>query len=124
MDIRTEHVTLHVSDGTAMSAYVARPGSASASAGLLVFQEAFGVNSHIRNVAERFAREGCLSIAPELFHRTPPGFEGSYTDFGAVRAHMAALTIDGLLADFRAAHDWLKAQRADLPIAAIGYCMG
>jgi carboxymethylenebutenolidase len=123
MEIRTEHVNLNVGDGSAMRAYVARPTGA-ASAGLLVFQEAFGVNSHIRNVTERFAREGYLSIALELFHRTGPGFEGSYTDFPAVRTHMAALTIDGLLGDFRAAHDWLKAQQSDLPVAAIGYCMG
>jgi dienelactone hydrolase len=50
-------------------AYVSRP-SGTPKAGLIVFQEAFGVNPHIRDVADRFAREGYLAIAPELFHRT------------------------------------------------------
>jgi carboxymethylenebutenolidase len=109
-----------------MRAYVARPGGVGASVGLLVFQEAFGVNSNIRNITERFAREGYLAIAPELFHRTGPGFEGRYDDFPTVRAHMAAMTLDGMLADFRAAFDWLKAQSsgADFSTAAVGFCMG
>ena len=77
-----EKVELAVADGTRMAAYVARPEHGGPHPGLLVFQEAFGVNHHIRNVTERFAAEGYVAIAPELFHRTaPPGFEGSYTDF-------------------------------------------
>ena len=53
---------------------VARPEGAPR-AGLIVFQEIFGINSHIRDITERFAREGYLAIAPELFHRTGPGFD-------------------------------------------------
>src|SRR5579862_2616685 len=85
MEIRTQHVDLAVSDGSSMRAYVAAPAEGSA-VGLMVFQEAFGVNAHIRDVTERFAREGYLAIAPELFHRTGPGFEGRYDDFTAVMA--------------------------------------
>ncbi len=80
---KTEYVTLSVSDGTSMRAYVAHP-EGKPRAGLLVFQEAFGVNAHVRDVTERFAREGYLSISPELFHRTAPGLEAGYTDFPAV----------------------------------------
>ncbi len=96
-------------------------------AGLLVLQEAFGVNGHIRNVARRYADLGFTAIAPELFHRTAPaGFEAAYTDFDSVREHMGALTPRGLAADMRAAYEWLAgdAQIAPARIAAVGYCMG
>ena len=123
MNPQTEYATLSASDGTSMRAYVARP-SGTARAGLLVFQEAFGVNAHIRDVTERFAREGYLAIAPELFHRTAPGLEAGYTDFGAVMPHLQALTDAGLSADIQAAHKWMQGAGKGLPIGAIGYCMG
>jgi len=120
----TERVTLNVADGGTMSAYVARPRRA-ATAGMLVFQEAFGVNAHIRSIADRFAELGLVAIAPELFHRTGPGFEGSYTDFERVRPHTSALTRDGLNADIDAAYAWLQAQGLDAArCAAVGFCMG
>ena len=74
MNNQNEYVSLSVADGTAMRAYISRPSDAPRG-GLIVFQEAFGVNAHIRNVTDRFAGEGYLSIAPELFHRTAPGME-------------------------------------------------
>ncbi len=80
-EIATQRVTLQVADGTSMNAYTARPAEEGKFPGMLVFQEAFGVNAHIRDITERIAREGYVAIAPELFHRTGPGFEGSYTDF-------------------------------------------
>src|ERR1700685_4759647 len=107
MTSRTEYVTLSVSDGTSMRASVARPAAAPKAA-LIVFQEAFGVNSHIRDLAERFAGEGYLAIAPELFHRTAPGLEAGYTDFNAVMPHMQALRDPSLEADMRATWDWLR----------------
>src|SRR5512135_2809806 len=85
------YVELSVTDGTTMSAYVARPAGGGRHPGLLVFQEAFGVNAHIRDVTERFAREGYLAISPELFHRTAPGLEAGYTNFAEVMPHMQAL---------------------------------
>ncbi|HEY1239113.1 MAG TPA: dienelactone hydrolase family protein [Bryobacteraceae bacterium] len=123
MSAQTEYVTLSVSDGTSMRAYVARPAG-NARAGLIVFQEAFGVNPHIRDVTERFAGQGYLAIAPELFHRTAPGFEGSYTDFPAVMPHMQKLTDAGLTADTQAAFEWMKKEAKGQAIGAIGYCMG
>jgi carboxymethylenebutenolidase len=126
MDVHTEYVTLAVSDGTSMRAYVARPTNPAASRGLMVFQEAFGVNAHIRDVTERYAREGYLAIAPDLFHRTAPGFDGRYDDFPSVMEHLKALKDPGMEADERAAFDWLRANSGDenLSIGAIGYCMG
>jgi carboxymethylenebutenolidase len=121
---KTEYVNLTVSDGTSMRAYVAHP-EGKPRAGLLVFQEAFGVNAHIRDVTERFAREGYLAISPELFHRTAPGLEAGYANFPEVMPHLQALTDAGLEADILAAYGWLKHGGAkDLPVGATGYCMG
>jgi carboxymethylenebutenolidase len=125
MDIKTEYVKLPVSDGTSMRAYVAQPAGGGAKRGLLVMQEAFGVNGHIRDITERFAREGYLAIAPELFHRTGEGFEGRYDDFPSAMLHMQALRDPSMEADFRAAYDWLKSTGGqNLPVAAVGFCMG
>lgn len=125
-DISTENITLSVSDGTAMPAYVARPAKPERNAGLLVFQEAFGVNAHMRHVAERFAQAGYVAIAPALYHRTDGAFEGSYTDFAAVGPHMQALTDAGQSADVRAAFDWLTDRSGGnvKAVGSTGYCMG
>jgi len=124
--IRTEYTTLQVADGTSMNAYVAAPADGAKAPGLLVFQEAFGVNAHIRDVTERFAKQGYVAIAPELFHRTAAGFEGVYTNFPACMPHMQALTPEGLVADARAAFDWLQKNPRVLPdsTASVGWCLG
>ena len=126
MEIKTEFVTSKVSDGTSMRLYVARPSGTVPARGLLVMQEAFGVNAHIRDVTDRFAREGFLAAAPELFHRTGAGFEGRYDDFPSVMPHVKELRDPQMEADFRAAYDWLGANgaAAGSPIAAVGFCMG
>jgi carboxymethylenebutenolidase len=126
MGIAQEKTELAVGDGTRMGAYVARPERGGLHPGLLLFQEAFGVNHHIRSVSDRFAAEGYVVIAPELFHRTAPGFEGSYTDFEAVRPHLQAVTSETAEHDIRAAYEWLRANpqvKADA-ISSIGFCMG
>jgi carboxymethylenebutenolidase len=124
--IGTENVTLKVSDGTSMDAYVAMPAAEGKAPSLIVFQEAFGVNAHIRDVAGRFAKLGYVAIAPEMFHRTAPGFDGDYGNFPAVMPHLQALTPDGMIADARAAFDWLQTNPRVLPnaTASIGFCMG
>lgn len=125
--LKTEYMTLRVADGTTMRAFLAWPESHASLPGMLVFQEAFGVNAHIRDVTQRIAQQGFLAIAPELFHRTaPPEFEGPCDNFPSVMPHMAALTDDGLIADIRAAyealrnHDGIDRER----VASIGFCMG
>ena len=76
---------------------------------MLVFQEAFGVNAHIRDVTQRIAREGYVAIAPELFHRSAaPGLEVRYDDFPSAMPHMKALTEQGLADDVRASYEWLR----------------
>jgi carboxymethylenebutenolidase len=123
MDIKADFTNLSVGDGSTMRSYVARPAG-KPRAGLIVFQEIFGINSHIRNVTERFGREGYLAIAPELFHRSGPGFESGYTDMGPAFGHMQQVTDDGLTADLRAAYDWLQKDTGGISTAAVGYCMG
>jgi carboxymethylenebutenolidase len=117
-----EWIELQVADGTKMRAYVARPQSGTHS-GLIVFQEAFGVNGHIRDVTERFAKQGFCAIAPEVFHRTAPGQEFPYDNFQAAMPHLRAVTPQTALPDCRAAFDWLKAQNC-ATIASAGFCMG
>lgn len=124
--IESQYVTVKVSDGTEMRAYRARPSAAGRYPGLMVFQEAYGVNGHIRDVAGRFAREGYVAIAPELFHRTEAGFEGRYDDFPSALRLMQTLTNDGLEADVRATFETLQADSnvATGQVASIGFCMG
>ena len=110
-----------------MAAYVARPADDGLHSDLLLFQEAFGVNHHIRGVSDRFAEQGYLVIAPELFHRTaPPGFEVSYTDFSAVKPHLEAVTPESAELDVRSAYDWLcSSGHVNLSsISSIGFCLG
>jgi carboxymethylenebutenolidase len=127
LDYQTEKVSLTVADGGSMQAFVTRPTERGTRPGIIVFQEAFGVNAHLRNVAGRFADLGFTAIAPELFHRSAPvGFEAAYTDYDAVRPHMSALNPDGIQADVAAAFQWLR-QQEDVDaarIACVGFCMG
>ncbi|HEV7861484.1 MAG TPA: dienelactone hydrolase family protein [Acidimicrobiia bacterium] len=92
--------------------------------GLVVVQEAFGVNDHIEDVARRFAAEGWLAVVPHLFHRTGDPRLG-YEDFSAVMPHMQALTADGVLSDIDAALDHLA--QAGIPperTGVVGFCLG
>src|SRR6202008_822159 len=108
-NVTTEKHTLSVADGSSMQALVARPEEKGSFPGLLVFQEAFGVNAHIRDVAQRIAREGYVAVAPELFHRSAaPGFEVRYDDFPSAMANMKVLTEQGLVADVRSSYEWLR----------------
>ena len=73
----SEYVKLHAADGHEFSAYVARPAGEPI-AGLVVVQEIFGVNPHIRSVADGYAKDGFLAVAPALFDRIRPGIELGY----------------------------------------------
>jgi carboxymethylenebutenolidase len=127
LNVTTEKHVLAVADGSSMQAFVARPQEKGAFPGMLVFQEAFGVNAHIRDVAQRIAREGYVATAPEFFHRSAaPGFEVRYDDFPFAMLHMKALTEQGLADDVRAAYEWLRDSSHVTPdrIGSVGFCMG
>jgi carboxymethylenebutenolidase len=119
-------VTVPVASAPEMRMFVARPAKAGPHRAIIVMQEAFGVNSHIRDVTTRFAREGFVAVAPELFHRTGTGVEGRYDAFAEMKPHFSALTTEGILADAKAAHRWLVSQPdvAAARVASTGYCLG
>ena len=71
-------VRLTSSDGFTFPAYVAKPDGAVKGA-VVVLQEIFGVNAHIREVADGYAKQGYLAVAPATFHRVKPGVELGYT---------------------------------------------
>jgi carboxymethylenebutenolidase len=92
--------------------------------GIIVVQEAFGVNEHIEDVCARLAADGWLAVAPHLFHRTGDPKYG-YDDFSVIMPHMKALSAEGVLEDIDAA----IAHLAGAGIAAsatgiVGFCMG
>ena len=68
MDVTTATIQLNTSDGK-MDAYVAQPKENGPHPGIVVIQEAFGVNDHIKKVTDRLAAEGYVAIAPDIFHR-------------------------------------------------------
>jgi carboxymethylenebutenolidase len=124
--IASQMIPLSVSDGTSMNAFLARPPGEGKRPGMLVFQEAFGVNAHIRDICQRMAAEGFVALAPELYHRTAPGFEGRYDNFEPAIQQARALTETGLEADVRAAYQALAADSTvdSGRIVSIGFCMG
>lgn len=121
------YVFFDVGDGSRMALYVARPDGRKNAPVIIVLQEAFGLNGHIKDIAQRCARAGYVAVAPELFHRSAEhGFEGSYDNFEAVMQHYQAVTEDTLDADLHATLRWLQADsQCDTGrIAAMGFCMG
>ena len=129
----TEYKTVRVSDNTDMRVYMAYPHTLASSQspkakvpGVLVLQEAFGVNAHIRDVTQRIANLGYVAAAPELYHRTGQGFESGYEDTADAMKRMQTVTDAGLEADLHATYDLLKGDpQVDASrIASVGYCMG
>lgn len=114
------NINLTTADGKTISAY--RTGDANAKRGLVVLQEIFGINSHIREVCDRFAKEGYDVIAPALFDRAEQGVELGYTgdDVQAGLALRSKVELADTLKDIEAA---IK-QLAGKPVAVVGYCWG
>ena len=120
-------ITLSVKDASDMDAYVSVPWGIGPFPAVMLFQEAYGVNNHIRKLADRLAAEGYLVVAPEIFHRTAPaGFEAPYGDFDLVAPHFQALTTEGMVNDVQAAYNWLATQAnvQKNKIGCIGFCVG
>lgn len=113
-------IRVEAADGHTLSAYVARPDGEPLG-GLLVLQEIFGVNAHIREVTENFAAAGYLAIAPAMFDRVGPGIELDYSDFTQARQTMAKLTREQCVADMAAAAEY--ASQAG-KVGIVGYCWG
>lgn len=92
--------------------------------GIIVVQETFGVNPHIRHVADRFANYGYRAVAPALFDLVAPGTELGYDEAGVERGHELAerLGFNGALDGVRAAYDYLDAD--GLRVMAVGFGWG
>ncbi len=118
-------ITLKAADGHSFPAYVAEPAG-TPRGGIVVLQEIFGVNSHIRSVADGYAAEGYLAVAPATFHRVKAGVELGYTqeDMGAgfaLKTAVEELPAPGVLRDIEAAV--AHAKRAG-KVGIVGYCWG
>ncbi|MFC7461836.1 dienelactone hydrolase family protein [Hydrogenophaga defluvii] len=120
-------VDLKAADGFSFPAYVAQPQGAPKGA-VVVLQEIFGVNSHIRSVADGYAAAGYLAVAPSTFHRVQQGVELGYTEddmkagFGLKMA-VEALPAPGVMQDIQAAVDHAAAVSGK-KVGIVGYCWG
>lgn len=115
-------ITLTASDGFKLGAYRADPAGAPKGA-IVVIQEIFGVNHHIRSVCDRLAQEGYVAVAPSIFDRTEPNFQCGYTpeDIAVARKFIASPDWPAMLRDTQAAIDAVK----DVgPVGVIGFCLG
>ena len=117
-----ETIRLKAKDGATISAYKALP-SGKPKGGMVVCQEIFGVNHHIRNVADRYAAQGYAAIAPALFDRVEPNVELGYSaqDVPAGAGIRASTRLEDTLADIEAA---VAALAGSGPIGVVGYCWG
>jgi carboxymethylenebutenolidase len=117
-----ETIKLTASDGHKFDAYLAQPAG-KPKAGLVVIQEIFGVNSHMKAVADGFAADGYLAICPALYDRHKPGVELGYDedDVTEGREIRAKVGNDDPLLDIAAAAD---AVRSAGKVGVVGYCWG
>lgn len=115
-------IQLAAADGHKFDVYRARPEGRPRGA-LLVIQEIFGVNSHMRGVADGFAADGYFVLAPALFDRAQRGFEVGYSpeDIQKGRDVRAKVTWEAAVADMKATVDALKEHGK---VGAVGYCWG
>src|SRR6185369_14223039 len=117
-----QQIELKASDGFSLGGYRAdAPGKSKG--GLVVIQEIFGVNHHIRAVCDRFAAKGYTSLAPAIFDRAKRDVELGYDDAAADEgvALRAAIKLEDTLKDVQAAIDALKSGGK---VGIIGYCWG
>ncbi|QLE57928.1 dienelactone hydrolase family protein [Nostoc sp. TCL26-01] len=126
-EIRTNYVKVPNGD-LQIDAYLAEPTRPGKFPGVIVIQEIFGVNIHIREVAERFAHEGYVAIAPTLYQRIAPGFEAGYNpeDIQRGRGYKEQTTAAEILSDIQAAIAYLRtlANVQGDAIGSIGFCFG
>ena len=118
-----EMITLTSEDGFKFGAYLAKPAGTPRGA-LVVVQEIFGVNHHIKNVTDGFAKDGYVALAPAIFDRAERGFESGYqpADIDRGREIRGKIDINDMVKDIRAAVQSLRAE--GLKVCVVGYCLG
>jgi len=114
--------TLSASDAFKLGAYRADPAG-TPKGGIVVIQEIFGVNQHIRKVCDDFAKEGYAAVAPALFDRTQKDFQSGYTppEIEKARTFVAKPDWDAMMRDTEAA---VKELSSVGPVGIVGFCMG
>jgi carboxymethylenebutenolidase len=117
-----EWIKLKASDGFELAAWRVAP-EGKPRGGVVVVQEIFGVNHHIRSVANRLAAAGYLAIAPAIFDRYEPGFDVGYDDASRAKAFafLGKLDRDKARADVQAA---VEAARVGGKVGVVGFCLG
>jgi carboxymethylenebutenolidase len=124
-----ETQTVNVTSGdVSLPSYLVCPQGDGPWPGIVVIQEIFGVNAHIRDVTERIAREGYVAIAPPIYQRQAPGFKAGYDpdDIKIGREYKVNTKATELLQDIQSAIDFLKQmpQVKAEAIGTIGFCFG
>lgn len=119
-----EFVKLTASDRHELDAYVAKPAGEPV-AGLVVVQEIFGVNAHIRAVTDGWAKDGFLAVAPALFDRVERGVDLTYDGADAEKAmsFVPKLDMEAMAKDTVAAIEYAR-QQTGKKTGVIGYCLG
>ncbi|MEB3884106.1 dienelactone hydrolase family protein [Lyngbya sp. CCY1209] len=127
LEIRTANVTVPNGDLN-IDAYLAEPAEGGPYPGIVVIQEIFGVNAHIRDVCDRIAKEGYVAIAPAIYQRQVPGFEIGYSDedIALGRKYKEQTKAPELLGDIQATLDLLKGRETvkNAHFGSIGFCFG
>lgn len=120
----SRHTQLQAADGHQFDAYIAEPTGAP-KAGIVVLQEIYGINAHIRSVADGFAEAGYLIIAPALFDRGERGVELDYRPESGKRGMSIRqkILLEGTLADIAASIAYLREHGA-YKVGVVGYCWG
>jgi carboxymethylenebutenolidase len=127
-------MTQYQSGDLTIPAYLSLPGKKKSAPAVLVIHEVFGLNDHIKSIAERIASEGYVALAPNFFVRAsqnPPPSDA--TDMQAIRRAASSIPVEAAIKDMQAALDFLKSNKGDLAnagtkvkprFASIGFCMG
>jgi carboxymethylenebutenolidase len=125
--ISTDKVTVQNGE-SAIDAYLAKPATKGTFTAVVVIQEIFGVNAHIRDITERLARAGYIAIAPAIYQRQAPGFEVGYSEAEVEigRKYKNRTQAKELLGDIQATIDYLYSlpEVKRTGVGAIGFCFG
>ncbi|HLK06326.1 MAG TPA: dienelactone hydrolase family protein [Candidatus Angelobacter sp.] len=118
-------INLKAADGHELDAYIAE-SSGPARGAIVLIQEIFGVNSHIRSVADGYASEGFHVVAPALFDRVQRNLELGYNPVDTAQGMKAARQIgmDAALLDVAASIQHARAEWPELRVGVLGYCFG
>lgn len=110
------------SDGTVIPVYKASPYTREKGT-IIVLQEIFGVNEHIRSICDRLAKKGYVALAPSMFERIVPGFQSGYEpeEINKARAMLGAFSFETALDDIRAVRASLDGDGA---VGVLGFCLG